>query len=81
MKPGDEIGNIKFRREDAFWNVYYEEHDSLPVFFGGIALVLIDTNERRRQQFVGLMLDCFDDLVKKRFGFTIDFANMKVIAG
>lgn len=79
METGEQIGVIKFRREEAFWNAYYEEKDSLPVFFGGIALVLIDVNDRRRQQFMTLMQDCFEELVRRKYGIAVDFAGAKVV--
>lgn len=80
LEINTQIGTLKFRRENSFWNAYYEEKDSLPIFFGGIALILIDVNARRREQYIALMLDCFEELIRRKYGITVDYDKARVVS-
>lgn len=61
------------RNEGAFWNAYYVEDGTEPVFLGGVATLFTDRSRRRQQQFMELMQDCLADILRVKYGVIVEY--------
>lgn len=73
MVVGDEIGVVRFRTEGEFYNAYYARTDKEPIFLGGIAKILIESqgSDLRKLRFMSLIQDCVAHVLLTKFGIEV----------
>lgn len=66
-----QVGRLAMHIEGKMWNAYYTTSDSTQgaLLLGGIHLMLVERNPKRREQFLTLMRKAVADLIQQATGY------------
>lgn len=63
-------GRLALRVEGDNWNAYFAKHNTMEgaIFMGSIPMAFVVDRPERKEQFMRLMKDCFDDFIEEQTG-------------